>query len=61
MVVVDLKTGAVLKTLDGFTATTAHGGSLADGGLMNAVQLDPASRTGFTYGAFDGQVQQFSY
>jgi hypothetical protein len=60
MAVVSLKTGAVLATLDGFSAL-GHGGGLVHGGEMNAVQLDPAHRTGFTYGAYDGQIQQFSY
>jgi hypothetical protein len=60
MLVIDLKTGTLLRTMNGFTAGN-HGGSLVHGGLMNSVQLDPATRTGFTYGAGDGQIQQFSY
>jgi hypothetical protein len=60
MVVIDLKTGTLVRTMNGFTAG-GHGGSLVHGGLMNSVQLDPATRTGFTYGAGDGQIQQFAY
>ncbi|MCW2863549.1 MAG: peptidase and in kexin sedolisin, partial [Actinoallomurus sp.] len=60
MLVIDLKTGTLVRTMNGFTAG-GHGGSLVHGGLMNSVQLDPATRTGFTYGAGDGQIQQFSY
>lgn len=60
MLVIDLKTGTLVRTMIGFTAGD-HGGSLVHGGLMNSLQLDPATRTGFTYGAGDGQIQQFSY
>ncbi|SEO87430.1 Subtilase family protein, partial [Actinacidiphila rubida] len=52
--VVDLTTGTVLKTLAGF-AIGGHGGA------EDAVQLDPATRTGWTYGPNDAQIQQFSY
>jgi hypothetical protein len=54
LVIVDLTTGAVLRTLAGFTIGS-HGG--AD----NAIQLDPSTRTGWTYGPDDAQIQQFSY
>ncbi|MGW3984803.1 S8 family serine peptidase [Streptomyces mirabilis] len=54
LVVVDLTTGTVLRTLTGFTIGN-HGG--AD----NAVQLDPTTRTGWTYGPGDAQIQRFSY
>jgi hypothetical protein len=60
MLVIDLKTGTLVRTMNGFTAGD-HGGSLVHGGLMNSVQLDPATRTGFTYGSGDGQIQQFAY
>ncbi len=52
--VVDLTTGTVLRTLPGFVV----GGH---GGAENAVQLDPATRTGWTFGPNDAQIQQFSY
>ncbi|MFH9089670.1 S8 family serine peptidase [Streptomyces sp. NPDC017673] len=54
LAVVDLRTGAVVRTLTGFTVA-AHGGA------ENAVQLDPATRTGWTYGPQDRQIQRFSY
>jgi hypothetical protein len=60
LLVVDLASGQVVRTLPGF-AVDSHGGPLVHGGLMNSLQLDPATRTGFTYAAYDGQVQQFSY
>jgi hypothetical protein len=60
MLVIDLATGGVLRTLGGFQVG-AHGGGLVHGGLMNSVQLDPATRTGWTYGPYDGQIHQFSY
>jgi hypothetical protein len=60
LLLVDLDSGAVLKTLTGFQVT-AHGGTLIHGGLMNSLQLDPTTRTGSTYAAWDGQIQQFSY
>ncbi|MFF0793188.1 hypothetical protein [Streptomyces spiralis] len=60
MVIIDLASGTVLRTLSGF-AVAANGGSLIHGGQMNSIQLDPSTRTGWTYGAFDAQVQQFTY
>lgn len=60
LLVFDVTTGEVVKTLTGFQIT-GHGGPLVHGGVMNSVQLDPATRTGWTYGAYDGQIRQFSY
>ncbi|MFD8076273.1 S8 family serine peptidase [Streptomyces sp. NPDC059718] len=60
VLVVDLATGGVLRTLGGFQFG-GHGGELVHGGLMNSVQLDPQTRTGWTYGPYDGQIHQFSY
>ncbi|MFJ9712726.1 hypothetical protein [Streptomyces sp. NPDC101234] len=54
LAVVDLTTGTVIRTLTGF-AIGNHGGA------ENAVQLDPSTRTGWTYGPGDQQIQQFSY
>jgi len=54
LAVVDLTTATVLRTLPGF-AIGSHGGA------ENAVQLDPATRTGWTFGPNDAQIQQFSY
>lgn len=53
LVVVDLATGTVLRTLPGIAAT-AHGPA-------PALQLDPATRTGWTFGPYGEQIQQFSY
>ncbi|WP_406407204.1 hypothetical protein [Streptomyces sp. NBC_01643] len=50
----DLTTGTVPKTLAGF-AIGNHGG--AD----NAIQLDPTTRTGWTYGPGDAQIHQVAY
>lgn len=58
--VIDLKTGTVAPTMNGFSPGD-HGGALVHGGVMNSVQLDPATRTGFTYGAGDVQIQRFPY
>ena len=52
LVIVDLTTGTVLRTLTGFSV-----GNQAD----NALQLDPTTRTGWTYGPDDAQIQQFTY
>ncbi|MDX3078087.1 S8 family serine peptidase [Streptomyces sp. MI02-7b] len=60
LLVIDVTTGEVVKTLTGFQIT-GHGGPLVHGGVMNSVQLDPATRTGWTYGAYDEQIRQFSY
>jgi len=54
LVVMDLTTGTVIRTLTGFAIGT-HGGA------ENALQLDPGTRTGWTYGPNDQQIQQFSY
>ncbi|WP_329459809.1 hypothetical protein [Streptomyces sp. NBC_01497] len=53
LLVVDLTSGTVLKTLPGFTVG-GHGGA-------DALQLDPTTRTGWTFSPYGDQVQQFSY
>jgi hypothetical protein len=50
---VDLTTGTVVRTLTGL--------AIGHGGAENALQLDPSTRTGWTYGPGDQQIQQFSY
>jgi hypothetical protein len=60
LVLIDLATGAPVRTLTGFRVQQ-HGGSLMRGGQMNSIQLDPATRTGWTYGPYNEQIQQFSY
>ncbi len=54
LAVVDLRTGTVIRTLTGFAVGT-HGGA------ENALQLDPATRTGWTFGPDDRQIQRFAY
>jgi hypothetical protein len=58
--VVDTATGKVLKTLSGFEFTHGFGGPLAFTAESD-IQIDPATRTGFTYGPGWGQIEQFSY
>ncbi|HZE29974.1 MAG TPA: hypothetical protein VE198_00880, partial [Actinoallomurus sp.] len=58
--VIDLTTGETVRTLAGFLFTDGFGGSF-NGGQERSVQLDPATRTGWTYGHGMEQVQQFSY
>ncbi|MFC1401287.1 MULTISPECIES: S8 family serine peptidase [Streptacidiphilus] len=58
--VVDLSTGAVLKTLSDSNFIQGFG-SAFDATTEPAVQLDPATRTGWTYGPDGTQIQQFSY
>jgi hypothetical protein len=53
LVVVDLATGTVLRSLPGVGATA--------GGPAPALQLDPTTRTGWTFGPYGEQIQQFSY
>jgi hypothetical protein len=53
LAVVDLTTGTVVRTLTGL--------AIGHGGAENALQLDPSTRTGWTYGPGDQQIQQFSY
>ncbi|RVU15537.1 peptidase S8 [Streptomyces antnestii] len=54
LAVVDLKTGKPIRTLSGFM-TGQNGAS------ENAIQLDPKTRTGWTVGPYNEQIQQFSY
>jgi hypothetical protein len=60
LAVVDLTSGAIVRTLSGFDVTS-RGGSLLRGGQGNSIQLDPATRTGWTYSPYGDQVQQFTY
>ncbi|MFF4693167.1 S8 family serine peptidase [Streptomyces sp. NPDC001307] len=53
LAVVDLATGTIVRTLTGFV--------VAHGGADNALQLDPGTRTGWTYGPDGRQIQQFGY
>jgi hypothetical protein len=56
--VVDTTTGAIVKTIGGFSAGSVNGYPF---GNSQGIQLDPATRTGYTFAPGDDQVQQFSY
>jgi hypothetical protein len=58
--VVDTDTGKVLKTLSAFDFTNGFGGPLSFTGEPN-IQLDPKTRTGYTYGPGYSQIEAFSY
>ncbi|WP_127358355.1 peptidase S8 [Actinacidiphila soli] len=57
---VDLTTGQVVRTLNAFIVT-GRGGILLHGVQDPSIQLDPATRTAWTYGPGGTQIQQFSY
>jgi hypothetical protein len=56
--VVDTTTGAIVKTIGGFSAGSVNGYPF---GNSQGIQLDPATRTGYMFAPGDDQVQQFSY
>ncbi|QDN82214.1 peptidase S8 [Streptomyces sp. S1A1-7] len=60
--VVDLKTGETVGTVTGveYLPAGAFNGRLPSH-HERAIQLDPATRTGWTYAADGSQIQQFSY
>ncbi|ACU73435.1 peptidase S8 and S53 subtilisin kexin sedolisin [Catenulispora acidiphila DSM 44928] len=58
--VVDTGTGKVLKTVTAFEFTHGFGGPLSSTAGQN-IQIDPKTRTGFTYGPGWSQIEQFSY
>jgi hypothetical protein len=58
--VVDLATGATVKVLTGLNFVNGFGGQY-DPDTERSVQLDPATRTGWTFGPDAAQIQQFSY
>ncbi|MEW1773559.1 S8 family serine peptidase [Streptomyces sp. NPDC086777] len=60
--VVDLRTGRTVETVSGveYPQFGAYNGRL-DSHHERAVQLDPATRTGWTYAGDGSQIQQFSY
>jgi hypothetical protein len=58
--VVDLTTGQPVRTLNAFIVT-GRGGILLHGIQDPSIQLDPATRTAWTYGPDGTQIQQFSY
>ncbi|MDX6312424.1 MAG: hypothetical protein QOF44_1888, partial [Streptomyces sp.] len=58
--VVDLTTGQPVRTLNGLIVT-GRGGILLHGVQDPSIQLDPATRTAWTYAPDGTQIQQFSY
>ncbi|HET6987764.1 MAG TPA: hypothetical protein VFI00_14160, partial [Kribbella sp.] len=58
--VVDLTTGEVVRTLNGIIVTN-RAGMLLHGVQDTSLQLDPATRTAWTYSPDGRQIQQFSY
>jgi hypothetical protein len=60
VVVVDLTTGQPVRTLNGIIVTN-RGGLLLHGVQDRSIQLDPTTRTAWTYSPGGTQLQQFSY
>jgi hypothetical protein len=60
VLVVDLGTGQTVSTLTGFDFGGGFGGAF-NTTQERSIQLDPATRTGWTYGPYAQQVQQFAY
>lgn len=56
--VVDLTTGTIVKTISDFSASSRNSYPFA---TDQAIQLDPTTRTGYTFAPGDDQIQQFSY
>jgi hypothetical protein len=60
VVVVDLTTGQPVRTVNGIIVTN-RGGLLLHGVQDRSIQLDPTTRTAWTYSPGGTQLQQFSY
>jgi hypothetical protein len=60
MQVMDTTTGTPTETVIGFNFQSGFGGSF-NTSTERSVQLDPATRTGWTYAPEAGQIEQFSY
>jgi len=60
VLVVDLATGQTVRTLTGFDFAGGFGGAF-NTTQERSIQLDPATRTGWTYGPYTDEVQQFAY
>jgi hypothetical protein len=58
--VMDTTTGTPTETVIGFNFQSGFGGSF-NTSTERSVQLDPATRTGWTYAPEAGQIEQFSY
>jgi hypothetical protein len=57
---VDLDTGAVLRTLSTFNFAAGFTGPLASNS-ERGIQLDPSTRTGWMVGPYGSQIQSFKY
>ena len=56
----DLHTGARVSFRENFNLITAFNGP-EDFTAERGIQIDPATRTGWTYSPYGNQIQQFSY
>jgi hypothetical protein len=61
LAVVDLTTGATVSLVNGFGFGNGAFGGEYDAATERSIQLDPATRTGWTYSPDGVQVQQFRY
>jgi hypothetical protein len=61
LAVVDLDTGTVVKNVGGLNFVAGPVTHPLAGGSERRVQLDPATRTGWTYAPDGSQLQRFSY
>jgi len=62
--VYDLHTGAQLSLREDFNLFSAFNGLTADFGTLQGergIQLDPTTRTAWTYSPYGNQIQAFSY
>ncbi|HVV18807.1 MAG TPA: S8 family serine peptidase [Pseudonocardiaceae bacterium] len=59
--VVDLTTGKTVSVLGGFDFATGYFLGEYNGNTEQSIQVDPATRTGWTYSPDGTQVQRFSY
>src|SRR5262249_4205277 len=60
LAVVDLSTGTTVRVVSGLNLVSGFGGPY-NPAAERSIQLDPATRTGWTYGPGAEQIQQFSY
>jgi len=58
---IDPITGQVLKTMSGFNFTGPLLGADPGQDSARGIQIDPSTRTGWTYGADQSEIQQFKY
>ena len=59
--VYDLSTGKRLALLESFNFVSEAFAGVQNPAIERGIQLDPATRTGWTYGPGGAQVQQFRY